>query len=313
MPAPKGGRLFYIMKNPRRKFIKMGALIGMSSAILPLQFCSPAKKEEEVLLETPEEMKSKLKTFGIQLYSVKDEMAADAKATMTALASFGYTQFEGFDGGKGVLWGMNPSEFKTLTTDLGVKMVASHAEVFDNLDAQASDAKEAGLEYLICPWIGPQKTIDDYKIIADQFNKIGETLKSHGLKFAYHNHDYTFVTMDGVLPQDVLMENTDPSLVDFEMDMYWVYVAGINPSEYLAKYPGRFKLCHLKDAEADKGDGKERGVLLGSGEIPFSNLVKKSKDLGMEYFIVEQERFVGTNPMEAAEKNASYLKNTFEF
>lgn len=291
----------------------MGALLGMSSTVMPLQFCSPAKKDEEALLETTEEKKSKLQAFGIQLYSVKDEMAADAKATMTALAGFGYTQFEGFDGGKGVLWGMKPTEFKSLTTDLGVKMVASHANVFENIDNQAADAKEAGLEYLICPWIGPQKTIDEYKIMADKFNQVGETLKSHGLKFAYHNHDYTFVTMEEVIPQDVLIENTDPALVDFEMDMYWVYVAGINPSEYLAKYPRRFKLCHLKDAEADKGDGEERGVLLGTGEIPFSNLVKESKDLGMEYFIVEQERFVGTNPMAAAEKNAAYLKNTFKF
>ncbi|WP_237701595.1 sugar phosphate isomerase/epimerase family protein [Algoriphagus machipongonensis] len=291
----------------------MGALLGVSSAIMPLQFCSPAKKEESATIEEAKAAKSKLNSFGIQLYSVKDEMANDAKATMAALAGFGYKQFEGFDGGKGVLWGMDPKEFKTLTSDLGVSMVASHANVFENLDAQAEAAKEAGLEYLICPWIGGQETIDAYKKFADKFNEAGATLKSHGLKFAYHNHDYTFETLEGVMPQDVLMENTDPELVDFEMDMYWVYVAGVDPSAYLAKYPNRFKLCHLKDAEPDKGDGEERGVLLGAGEIPFSNLVKESTQLGMEYFIVEQERFVGTNPMEAAEKNAAYLKNTFEY
>lgn len=291
----------------------MGALLGVSSAFMPLQFCSPAKKENEDLIVSPEEVKSKLQSFGIQLYSVKDEMAADAKATMTALAGFGYKQFEGFDGGKGVLWGMDPKEFKSMTTDLGVEMVASHANIFDNLDAQAEAAKEAGLTYLICPWIGPQKTIDEYKIMADRFNKAGETLKSHDLKFAYHNHDYTFVNLEGLVPQDVLMDNTDPALVDFEMDIYWVHVAGSNPAEYMSKYPGRFKLCHLKDAEADKGDGEERGVLFGSGEIPFTDIVKESIDLGMEYFIVEQERFVGTNPMEAAEKNAAYLMNSFEY
>ncbi|WP_243431504.1 sugar phosphate isomerase/epimerase family protein [Algoriphagus lutimaris] len=313
MPAPEKGQAFYMMNNPRRKFIKMGAMLSVGSAFMPLQFCSPAKKEESVALETSEEAKSKLESFGIQLYSVKDEMAADAKATMTALAGFGYSQFEGFDGGKGVLWGMKPAEFKSLTTDLGVKMVASHANVFENLDTQAEEAKEAGLEYLICPWIGAQKTIDEYKIMAEKFNQAGETLKSHGLKFAYHNHDYTFEMLEGVLPQDVLMDNTDPALVDFEMDMYWVYVAGVNPAEYLAKYPRRFKLCHLKDAESDQGNGEERGVLFGSGEIPFEGIVKDSKSLGMEYFIIEQERFVNTTPMEAAEKNAAYLKNTFVY
>lgn len=275
-------------------------LFGAGTALMPLQFCTPAKSAAG---------NNQLSKFGIQLYSVKDEMAKDAKGTMRKLAADGYKQFEGFDGGKGILWGMEPKEFKSFTSDLGVKMVSTHANVFENLDQQAADAKVAGLEYLICPWIGGQKSIDDYKKFADKFNDAGKTLKSHGLKFAYHNHDYTFKTLNGVLPQDVLMDETDASLVDFEMDMYWVYVAGIDPADYLAKYPNRFKLCHLKDAGADEGDPGERGVLLGQGEIPYADLIRQSKPLGMEYFIVEQERFVGTNPLEAASKNAVYLEN----
>lgn len=295
------------MKNPRRKFIQMGALLGASAAFMPLQFCSPAKKEEELVSE-PDVAAAYLAVFGIQLYSVKEDMAIDAVATMRSLAGYGYKQFEGFDGGKGILWGMKPAEFKTLQGEIGVDFVSSHADVFKNLDAQAEEAAEVGMKYLICPGIGRQKTLDDYKKKAAEFNQIGEKLKSHGLRFAYHNHDYTFLTQEGSLPQDILMDNTDPALVDFEMDIYWVHVAGVDPSGYLEKYPGRFKFCHLKDAEPGTGDPHQRGVLLGTGEIPYSELIKKSQRLGMEYFIVEQERFVEVTPLQAAEKNAQYLK-----
>ncbi|MDF2156977.1 TIM barrel protein [Algoriphagus sp. CAU 1675] len=297
------------MNKPRRKFIQMGALLGAGAAFMPLQFCSPAKKEgDEELITDPESVASTLSAFGIQLYSVKENMAEDAAGTMRALAGYGYRQFEGFDGGKGILWGMQPTEFKSLMGEIGVEMVSTHTNVFENLEGQAEQAAEVGMKYLICPWIGAQKSLDDYKEMADKFNTIGETLKGYGLKFAYHNHDYTFVTQEGAVPQDILMENTDPSLVDFEMDIYWVHVAGVDPAAYLAKYPGRFKFCHLKDAESGTGNPHDRGVLLGAGEIPYAKLIKESQGLGMEYFIVEQERFVGTNPMEAAEKNAAYLK-----
>ncbi|GAA0880288.1 sugar phosphate isomerase/epimerase [Algoriphagus jejuensis] len=283
----------------------MSTMLGMGAAFMPMQFCTAPKKEEAAADAVVS--KSKLDSFGIQLYSVKEDMGADAQATIRSLAGYGYKQLEGFDGGKGILWGMQPAEFKTLMSESGATMVSSHTNVYENLDAQAEQAAEVGMKYLICPWIGAQKTLDDYKKRAEEFNQIGEKLKSHGLRFAYHNHDYSFIPQEGGLGQDVLMDNTDPALVDFEMDIYWVHVANINPAEYLAKYPGRFRLCHIKDAEAGTGDPHQRGVLVGKGEIPFADLIKQSKGLGMEYFIVEQERFPTGTPMEAAAANATYL------
>lgn len=291
------------MKNQRRKFLQLGATLGVG-AFLPLQFCASPKKEEALAEAIPV---SKLEKFGIQLYSVKEDMAIDPVATLKSLGGYGYKQLEGYDGGKGILWGMQPSEFKSLMTEIGSEMVASHCNVFENLEAQAEQAAEVGMKYLICPWIGPQKSLDDYKKKAAEFNQIGEKLKSFGLKFAYHNHDYTFVTQEGQIPQDLLMNETDPALVDFEMDIYWVHVANIKPSDYLAKYPGRFRLCHVKDAAPGGGDPHERGVLLGQGEIPFAELIKQSIPLGMEYFIVEQEKFPTGTPLEAAAANATYL------
>ena len=282
------------MNKQRRKFLQISSLVGLGAAMFPYELVAGSMD------------KAKLSKFGLQLYSVKEEMAKDAAGTMRKLAAFGYKQFEGFDGGKGILWGMSPAECNDLMREIGVDFISSHANVFKDLDTQAEQAAEVGMKYLICPYIGAQKSVDEWKKVADRFNDAGKTLKSHGLKFAYHNHDYTFKMLDGQLPQDILMANTDPELVDFELDMYWAFVAGYDPLEYISRFPGRYKLCHIKDAEAE-GNAHDRGVLLGTGEMPYADIIKKSKKYGMEYFVVEQERFVGTNPLEAAEKNAAYL------
>jgi sugar phosphate isomerase/epimerase len=297
------------MKN-RRKFIQMSAVLG-AGAFLPLQFCTSPKKEESTANDAVlGAAKGILDDFGIQIYSVKENMAEDAVATIKAMASYGYTQIEGFDGGKGIFWGMKNTEFKSLMDDLGLNFIASHANTFQNLELQAEQAGAIGMEYLICPWVGPQKSMDDFKKLADDFNKQGEICKQHGLRFAYHNHGYTFIELEGQIPQDYLMGNTDPELVDFEMDTYWVYTAGKDPIDYIKRYPGRFTLGHVKDKSGDLDFEEPNGsTLIGKGIMDFPSILRAGMDNGMKYFIVEQERFDGTNPMEAAEKNAAFMKN----
>lgn len=297
------------MKN-RRKFIKVSAALGVG-AMLPFQFCSSPKKEDSISTEAVlGAAKGILDDFGIQLYSVKENMAEDPVATIKAIASFGYTQIEGFDGGKGIFWGMKNTEFKSMTDDLGLNFIASHANTFQNLEEQAEQAAAIGMKYLICPWVGPQKSMDDFKRLTDDFNKQGEICKNHGIKYAYHNHGYTFVELDGQIPQDYMMENTDPDLVDFEMDTYWVYTAGKDPIDYIKRYPNRFTLGHVKDKSGDLPFDEANGsTLIGKGIMDFPSILRAGMDNGMKYFIVEQERFEGTNPMEAAELNASFMKN----
>lgn len=297
------------MKN-RRKFIKVSAALGVG-AMLPFQFCSSPKKEDSGSTEAVlGAAKGILDDFGIQLYSVKENMAEDPVATIKAIASFGYTQIEGFDGGKGIFWGMKNTEFKSMTDDLGLNFIASHANTFQNLEEQAEQAAAIGMKYLICPWVGPQKSMDDFKRLTDDFNKQGEICKNHGIKYAYHNHGYTFVELDGQIPQDYIMENTDPDLVDFEMDTYWVYTAGKDPIDYIKRYPNRFTLGHVKDKSGDLPFDEANGsTLIGKGIMDFPSILRAGMDNGMKYFIVEQERFEGTNPMEAAELNASFMKN----
>lgn len=297
------------MKKNRRKFLQMTAIMG-AGTVLPLSFCNP-KKEEKTSVETiVRASQGVLDDFGIQLYSVKENMADDPVATIKAMASFGYTQLEGFDGGKGIFWGMEPSEFKLLVDDLGVDFIASHANTFQNLEEQAEQAASIGMKYLICPWVGPQESMDDFKRLAEEFNKQGEICKRHGLRFAYHNHGYTFEELEGQLPQDYLMENTEADLVDFEMDTYWVYTAGKDPIDYIKRYPNRFVLGHVKDKSGDLPFEEPNGsTLIGKGIMDFPTILRAGMDHGMKYFIVEQERFDGTTPLEAAQRNAAFMKN----
>ncbi len=296
------------MKN-RRKFIQLSAAMGVG-AFLPLQFCSLKKQTEPGAEFAIGPSIGILDNFGLQLYSLKEKMMGDPIATIKSVAGFGYTQIEGYDGGKGIFWGMKNTEFKSLTDDLGLDFISSHADTYTNLDQQAEQAGAIGMKYLINPWVGPQKSMDDFKRIADDFNKQGEICKKHGIKFAYHNHAYTFIELEGQIPHDYLLENTDPELVEFEMDTYWVYTAGKDPIAYIKKYPNRFTLGHVKDKSGDFEFSEPNGsTIIGTGIMDFPSILRAGMDNGMDYFIVEQERFEGTTPLEAAEKNAAFMKS----
>ncbi len=252
---------------------------------------------------------AKLKNFGIQLWSVRDDLAKDPKGVLKQLSSYGYKQIESFEGGKGMFWGMSNAEFKAEMDKLGMKIISSHCDISKDFEKKAADAAAIGMKYLICPYKGPQKDLDAFKKFADEFNQKGEICKKNGIRFAYHNHDYSFVTMNGETGQDVMMKNTDASLVDFELDMYWVVAAGQDIEIWLKKYPKRFRLCHVKDRK--KGApliDKDESVVVGTGSINYPKILKTAKKYGMEYYIVEQEKWEGTTPMQAAQADAVYMK-----
>jgi len=252
---------------------------------------------------------AKLKSFGIQLWSVRDDLAKDPKGVLKQLASYGYKQIESFEGAKGIFWGMSNTEFKTYMDDLGMKIISSHCDINKDFEKKAADAAAIGMKYLICPYKGPQKDLDAFKKFADEFNQKGEICKKNGIRFAYHNHDYSFANMNGEMGQDVMMKNTDPTLVDFELDMYWVVAAGQDIETWLKKYPKRFRLCHVKDRK--KGaplTDKDESVVVGTGSINYPKILKTAKKYGMEYYIVEQEKWEGTTPMQAAGADADYMK-----
>ena len=252
---------------------------------------------------------AKLKNFGIQLWSVRDDLAKDPKGVLKQLSSYGYKQIESFEGGKGMFWGMSNTEFKAEMDNLGMKIISSHCDISKDFEKKAADAAAIGMKYLMCPYKGPQKDLDAFKKFADEFNQKGEICKKNGIRFAYHNHDYSFVSMNGEMGQDVMMKNTDASLVDFELDMYWVVAAGQNIETWLKKYPKRFRLCHVKDRKKEAPlTEKDASVVVGTGSINYPKILKTAKKYGMEYYIVEQEKWEGTTPMQAAQADAVYMK-----
>ena len=247
--------------------------------------------------------------FGLQLYTLRDVIGGDTKAVLRQVASFGYSFVEGYEGEKGLFWGMTNKEFKAYLDQLGLQMVSSHCDMYKDLEQKAAQAGEIGMKYLICPWLGPQKTLDDFKKAADAFNKAGEICKKNGLKFAYHNHGYSFTLQEGQYPQDVMMKNTDPNLVDFEMDIYWVVTAGQDPNTWLAKYPNRWRLCHVKDRGKEfSAEESDASVDLGTGVIDFKKVAATAKKAGMKYYIVEQERYDNGNSIQAVKDNAVYMR-----
>jgi sugar phosphate isomerase/epimerase len=276
-----------------------------------------------------------IETYGIQLWTVKEDMAKDAKATLKAIASYGYKQVESCDTGKGIFWGMTAAEFKKYQDELGIQMVSSHCNPEftvnkskeDEFKKLVDDAALVGVKYLLNPFPGENiKTSDDFKKIAEGLNRQGEITKAAGLRTGYHNHHFEFLPLaDGGIGEEILLNNTDAGLVDFELDLYWNVKAGQDPLTWFSKYANRFKLVHVKDLynkeKVAEIDAKEKATgfwpagastELGKGSIDFPKLLNAAQRAGVQYFIVEQERFDGSNPLNSAKLDAEYMK-AFKF
>ena len=287
------------MNYKRREFLKMGGNLAAGLAIIPFG--------SKFMFNSNRGNRKAKSLYGFQLYSLRQDMPKDPKGVLKQVASFGYKQVEGFEGPMGIYWGMSNTEFKKYMDDLGMNFLATHCNIDKDFEKKAAEAAEIGMKYLICPSRGGRKTVDDFKKVAEDFNAKGEICRKNGIRFAYHNHEYGFKEIDGQFPQDIMMKNTDPALVDYEMDIYWVITGGQDPIAWLKKYPNRFRLGHVKDRI--KG-ATERGAscVLGTGSIDYPKLIKDAKAAGMEYFIVEQERYDNTTPLEAAKADALYME-----
>ena len=298
------------MNFERRTFLKLTAVLGAGIVASPIT---------NTLLGCTTAAKLNVQNnFGLGLYTLRDELPKDPKGVLTKVASFGYKEIESYEHDKlGMFWGMSAVEFKKLMDDLGMKIVSSHCAIHKDLEKKADEAAAIGMRYLVCPSLdGPmgksedKMNLDDYKRAADLLNKAGEICKSKGLRFGYHNHDHTFIPRNGVIPQDILIQNTDQNTVDYEMDIYWVVTGGQDPEAWFRKYPGRFKLSHVKDRKKGiPASEREASVNLGTGSIDFSAILRTGIANGMTHFFVEQERYEGTTPLDAVKTNANYMKN----
>jgi sugar phosphate isomerase/epimerase len=287
------------MNYKRRDFLQLSSSMAIGLAIAP--FNSTFLTDDEM------DIAKKKKLFGLQLYSLRDDMPKDPKGVLKQVASFGYKQIEGYEGPQGMFWGMSHTDFKKYMDDLGVSFISTHCNIDKDFEKKAAEAAAIGMKYLICPSRGSGKTVNDFKKIADDFNQKGEICKKNGIRFAYHNHEYGFKEIEGQFPQDIMMKNTDAALVDFEMDIYWVVTGKQDPVAWLKRYPNRFRLGHFKDRIANATE-RDASCTLGAGSIDYPTILREAKESGMQYFVVEQERYDNTTPLKAAQDDAAYMK-----
>ncbi len=301
------------MNSSRRSFIRKTALVLAGSSVFSKQLLAAAPK----------------RITGIQLYSVRDEMKKDPLGTLRALADMGYQYVEHANYIDRKFYGYNATEFKKILEGNGLKMLSGHTvmgkdhwdktkkEFTDAWKYTVDDAATAGQEFVISPWLDEslRKTFDDMKAYMDVFNKSGELCKKSGMRFGYHNHNFEFTTtLNGQKVYDIILENTDPSLVVQQLDMGNLYGTGADAYDIVKKHPGRFISMHVKDEiPVKKGEeimtGSYESTILGTGIAntkAVTDLGKRSG--GTLHFIIEQESYQGKAPLECAKQDLVVMK-----
>jgi sugar phosphate isomerase/epimerase len=231
----------------------------------------------------------RLDRIGIQLYSLRHALATDFEGTLAQVAKIGYTEVE-FAG----YYDRTPSQVRAVLDRTGLNAPSAHVPISllrENWPKMLDAARSMGHRYLIVAWIpeDDRSTTDRVMRIADLFQKAGAEAKAEGLRFGFHNHDVDFMPIGGrggKAPFDVLLEQTDPGAVAFELDLYWIIKAGHDPLAYFARYPGRFELVHVKDSA---GPPEHRMVDVGRGTIDFRRIFARRREAGIQHFFVEHD------------------------
>lgn len=243
--------------------------------------------------------------FGIalQTYTVRNEMAADYQGTLRQIAQMGYPAVQLSDTG-----GMSVEEARQFLDSLGLRVFGGHfglQQLEDSLDKVLQIAKGLGMEYIILPWLAEElrRTAEDWKSLARRLNVIGQKVVDAGFTFCYHNHSFEFQQFDGKYALDILYENTDPRLVQAEIDTYWVKHGGEDPAAYIRKYAGRVPILHLKDMAPD-GSFAE----VGHGILDWDSIFQAAAESGVRWMAVEQDE-CQRPPLESARMSLEFLRS----
>ena len=258
-------------RKTRREFIEIMAGVGVSVACAGSRIRAPG---------------SRLDRIGLQLYTVRDQMKADFEGTLARVAEIGYKEVE-FAG----YFNHTPADVRAILDKHGLSAPSTHVgDISTDAWKAALDAAHAiGHEYIVVPWIPVErrKTLDDWKQVAADFNRAAQAAHAAGIQFAYHNHDFEFPKVDGQVPYDVLLQNTDPKLVQLEIDLYWITKAGQDPLTYFARWPGRVPLVHVKDSA---GPPDHKMVDVGQGKIDWKRIFAKKDQAGIKHAFVEHDQ-----------------------
>ncbi|AZI27887.1 sugar phosphate isomerase/epimerase [Pedobacter sp. G11] len=256
------------------------------------------------------------KAVGLQLYSLRVDLPKDLKGTIEKVGKAGFSQVETYGFSiKDQFWGLTPIEFKKLLAANGLTAVSNHFSLgsylsdgnTSELKASIAAAKVLGSKYVTIPYLDQsiRKTAADYKKIAAKINVAAKMCKDAGLRLAYHNHDFEFEKFGETTGYQILLNETDKNLVDFELDLYWVARSGNDPLKLFKQNPGRFTMWHVKDMDKTN---PELNAEVGTGSIDWKPIFAAAKLSGMKYFFVEHETNYKPNPIESVAASCDYIK-----
>jgi sugar phosphate isomerase/epimerase len=282
----------------RRDFIKQSSLAMASSFIVP-----------NLELE-------KRNRYGIQLYSVRDDLKKDPLSTLKALAKMGYNYVEGYGYSNRKWQGAHDlTLMKSILAESGLAMPSAHfvlkssdfdakkGDFTDDFKQMLEDAASVGQKYFVSSNIVSEdrKDLDAFKNLCNVMNKSGELFKKNGLKLGYHNHDFEFNKLGEETLFDTMLKEVDAKNLTIQMDMGWAVYANQNPLEWFKKYPKRFELSHMKDGnKRGDTDKKHTSCIIGKGDVDFKAILDNKKMAGLKMLIVEIEDYV-VSPLADAE------------
>ena len=298
------------MKKILQFTLSSGLLVLLFTALLLSNTaCKNAAKSTETTVEEAPTQSAALPAPALQLWSVRDSMGENPKATLEGLAKMGYKSVEGFGYTDGKFFGLTVDEFKTELDKNGLSMPSLHygMSINDFADGQLSEnakmgvdvAKKLGARYLVCPYLVEEER-GKTEEIKSLLVAMADYCSANGIRFAYHNHDFEFTTKaaDGRMLMEHILEAVPAEKMAIEMDVYWVSYAGENPVEWMEKYPGRFELWHVKDMAKTE---KRETVEVGDGSLDFPTIFAAAKTAGLQVPIIELEQYK-TNSMEGVHR-----------
>jgi sugar phosphate isomerase/epimerase len=286
----------------RREALGMGAGAAAvaGAALVPGTASAQAQQQER---RRPAEDLVPRQNIGIQLYSLRDMQAASVPNTINLLGGIGYPEVELF-----TMQGQTAATWRGILEAANVRAIAAHVGIDrwrGELDTVLDEAETLGMQYVGVPGIfpNPPATRASYQALAREFNRYAERVADRGMRFYYHNHNFEFTRDGGTRLYDILLDRTDPDIVFFEMDLYWVVTAGVEPLDYLARYDqSRWPLFHVKDRSA-AGDFAD----LGEGNINFARIFRELENKHYHHYLVERDTQV--DPARTASVGYEYLRD----
>ncbi len=314
----------------RRQFLQLTATALPAAMSLNLLNCTSAPAQH---------------TWGIQLFTIPQLVAQDFTGTLKKLKEYGYRELEFFGPyafsdprtierwaglaeqmgiTQNAFYGYEVADVKKMLDDNGLTSPSVHMDIFtmrSNMTEALKNLSVLDVKYVAIPALidEPVDTADHFKRLADEFNAFGKQMKDYGMQFVFHNHGYEHAQRNGEVPMDILLTQTDPEVVAFELDIFWMQAAGASPVEYLKKHPGRFKLMHVKDAAEPvrfSGDGNTPDQWMevfpkmadpGTGVFDVKGIIEAGIASGTEHFFLERDL---TPDPETTLKNSIHYFNT---